>query len=82
MENWCVWEGWRNSEVPSGPVDAVEKPVPKYFDLQVSQVTCIWFGLNKMYANMYVDVCSSHTGCGKCLHGMVHSWQNFILMDI
>ena len=26
---------------------------------------------------MYVNVCSSHTGCGKLLHEMVHSWQNF-----
>ena len=26
---------------------------------------------------MYVDVCSSHKGCGKFLHGMVSSWQNF-----
>jgi len=31
MENWCVWEGWRNSEVPSGPVDAVEKSRSKIF---------------------------------------------------
>ena len=45
-------------------------------DLQVSQVTCIWFGLNKMYANMYINVCSGHTGCGKLLHGMVYSRQN------
>ena len=37
-------------------------------DLQVSQVTCIWFGLNKMYADMYISVCSGHTGCGKLLH--------------
>ena len=26
---------------------------------------------------MYINVCSGHTGCGKLLHGMVHSWQNF-----
>ena len=26
---------------------------------------------------MYVNVCSSHTGCGKLLRGTVHSWQNF-----
>ena len=25
MENWCVREGRRDSEVLSGPVDAVEK---------------------------------------------------------
>ena len=30
-----------------------------------------------MYANIYVDVCSSHTGCGKFLHGMVSPWQHF-----
>ena len=54
-----------------------KNPAPRYFDLQVSQVMCIWFGLNKMYANMYVNVCSSHTGCEKLLRGMVNSWQNF-----
>ena len=26
---------------------------------------------------MYVNVFSSHTGCGKLLHGMVHSRRNF-----
>ena len=24
---------------------------------------------------MYINVCSGHTGCGKVLHGMVHSQQ-------
>ena len=60
----CPWMPYKN-------------PAPRYFDLQVSQVTCTRFGLNKMYANMYVNVCSSHTGCGKLLHEMVHSRQNF-----
>ena len=46
-------------------------------DLQVSQVTCIWFGLNKMYANMYINVCSGHKGCERLLHGMVYSRQSF-----
>ena len=73
----CVlWLG--NGEVPSPPMDAVEKnPASRYFDLQVSQVTCIWFGLSKIYANLYVDVCSRHKGCGKLLHKMVQSWQKF-----
>ena len=26
---------------------------------------------------MYISVCSGHKGCGKLLHGMVHSQQNF-----
>ena len=26
---------------------------------------------------MYVNVYSGHKGCGKLLHGMAHSWQNF-----
>ena len=26
---------------------------------------------------MYINVCSGHTGCGKLLHGMVCSQQNF-----
>ena len=52
-------------------------PAPRYFDLQVSQVTCIWFGVNKIYANMHINVFSGHTGCGKLLHGMVYSRQNF-----
>ena len=26
---------------------------------------------------MYINVCSGHAGCGKVLHGMVHSQQNF-----
>ena len=26
---------------------------------------------------MYVNVCSSHKGCGKVLHGVVHLQQNF-----
>ena len=26
---------------------------------------------------MYISVCSGHTGCGKVLHGMIHSQQNF-----
>ena len=30
-----------------------------------------------MYENMYVDVCSGHTGFGNRFMGMVHSWQNF-----
>ena len=55
-----------------GPWMPHKSLVPRYVDLQISQVTCIWFGWNKMYANMYVDVCSSHTGFGKCLHG---SWD-------
>ena len=56
-------------------------PAPRCMDLQVSQVTCTWFGLNKMYADMYVSVCSGHTGCKKVLHGMISSRQVFILMD-
>ena len=54
-----------------------KNPAPRYFDLQGSQVMCTWFGLNKMYANMYINVCSGHTGCGKLLNRMVHSQQNF-----
>ncbi len=59
-----------------------KKPARRYVDLQVSQVTCIWFGLNKMYADMYISVCSGHTGYGKLLYGMVYSGQNFILMNM
>ena len=51
-----------------------KNPAPRYFNLQVSQVTCIWFGLNIMYENMYINACSGHTKCEKLLHGKVKSW--------
>ena len=30
-----------------------------------------------MYANMYINVYSGHTGCGNRFMGKVHSWPNF-----
>ena len=71
----CVRVG-KIAECHSRPSMPKKDPAPRYFDLQVSQVTCIWFGLNKMYANMYINVCSGHTGCKKVLHVMVHAQQN------
>ena len=60
----------------SRPPMPQKNPAPRYCDLQVSQVTRIRFGLNKMYANMYVNVCSGHSGCGNRFMGKVHSWKN------
>ena len=31
MENWCVCEGWENSEVPSSLMDAVERSRSKMY---------------------------------------------------
>ena len=31
MENWCVCEGWENSEVPCPPTDAVERAHSKMY---------------------------------------------------
>ena len=51
-------------------------------DLQISKVTRIRFGLNKMYANMYINMCSGHKGSVKLLHGRSIHGRIFILMDI
>ena len=59
----CVKVG-KIAEYHFRPSMPKKDPAPRCFDLQVSQVTRIRFGLNKMYANMYVHVCSGHTGCG------------------
>ena len=32
MENWCVCEGWENSEVPFPPMDAVERSRSKMYE--------------------------------------------------
>ena len=72
----CV-RGEKIAGCHSRPPKPQKDPAPRYRDLQISQVTRIRFGLNKMYASMYVNVCSDHTGCGNRFMGKVHTWQNF-----
>ena len=72
----CVRDG-KIVRRQSRPIMSLKNPAPRFIDLQVSKVTCAQFRLNKMYANMYIKVCSGHTGCGKLLHGKVKSWQYF-----